>query len=264
VARLSGSFLGLLLAFALVAAGCTSSDFGGGSSRITQKKPGSGNGTAKTDKDDRVDSGLSEGDGDGDGDADGNGDSGNDGDSDGGHGTDAVDSGDDAAEGGTDLGSDDGAADGRISIDEYVKSLSGVEAQKVGVNFEAVYDGGGDKDFNDAVLCFTASVKVDGSKVRFLKTETIAVHFTKRFTSCTARMIGELYDRDDKKVDSFDFTTKDPEKDLSMKGTKGGRLEVTFVAVSSCDDGREGEAWKRDMHAVSAKVLPGVCNTSGN
>jgi len=134
----------------------------------------------------------------------------------------------------------------------------GVSAQKVGVNFED-HPFSGDKDFNDAVLCFTGKVAVSAGSVISLEEQTIAGVVSHR-SSCNADMTISIVG-----PGAYTWTqtfTASQQPTYQMPFKVGSRLEVKFNPASGCGDNARTEV---NMYNPDwARILPDVCNTNGN
>lgn len=182
-------------------------------------------------------------------DSDGDGDSGNggiDGDSDNG------------SEG--DLGNDDdsGNDDDVMTSDDLAK-LPGVEVVQVGVNFE---DLGltGDRDYNDAVLCFGGKFKVDYAtgNVVSLKNQVVTGR-TSSIAGCKHTVRVEVVHANGDRETPISFPSNSFQQ-VEMNFKKGSKLEVFMITTSGCNTGVE-----TDMHKPNdCKVEPDICRTLGN
>ena len=134
----------------------------------------------------------------------------------------------------------------------------GVSAQKVGVNFED-HPIHGDRDFNDAVLCFTGKVAVSAGSVISLEEQTIAGVVSHR-SSCNADMTISIVG-----PGAYTWTqtfTASQQPTYQMPFKVGSRLEVKFNPASGCGDNARKEV---DMYNSQwALILPGDCKTGGN
>ena len=134
----------------------------------------------------------------------------------------------------------------------------GVSAQKVGVNFED-HPFTGDKDFNDAVLCFTGKVAVSAGSVVSLEEQTIAGVVSHR-SSCNADMTISIVGPGAYSWTQTFIASQQPTYQMPFK--VGSRLEVIFNPASRCGDNARTPV---SMYNPDwARILPDVCNTNGN
>lgn len=136
--------------------------------------------------------------------------------------------------------------------------VSGVAAQRVGVNFED-HPFTGDKDFNDAVLCFVGKVAVSAASVVALEDQTITGIVTKR-SACDADMTISIVG-----PGSYSWTrqfraSQQPTYQMPFKA--GSRLEVKFNPASGCGDNARTEV--NMYNSQWAQILANVCRTTGN
>ena len=134
----------------------------------------------------------------------------------------------------------------------------GVSAQKVGVNFED-HPFTGDKDFNDAVLCFTGKVAVSAGSVVSLEEQTITGVVTHR-SSCNADMKISIAGPGAYLWTQTFTASQQPTYQMPFK--VGSRLEVKFNPASGCGDNARTEV--NMYNSQWARILPDVCNTNGN
>ncbi|NBQ53314.1 MAG: hypothetical protein EBU49_07030 [Proteobacteria bacterium] len=134
----------------------------------------------------------------------------------------------------------------------------GVSAQKVGVNFED-HPFTGDKDFNDAVLCFTGKVAVSSGSVVSLEDQTIAGVVSHR-SLCDADMTISIAGPGAYTWTRTFVASQQPTYQMPFKA--GSRLEVIFNPASRCGDNARAEV--RMNNPDWARILPNVCNTQGN
>jgi hypothetical protein len=133
----------------------------------------------------------------------------------------------------------------------------GVSAQKVGVNFED-HPFSGDKDFNDAVLCFTGKVAVSGGSVVSLEEQTIAGVVSHR-SSCNADMTISIVGPGAYSWTQTFIASQQPTYQMPFK--VGSRLEVIFNPASRCGDNARTPV---SMYNPQwARILPDICNTTG-
>ena len=134
----------------------------------------------------------------------------------------------------------------------------GVSAQKVGVNFED-HPFTGDKDFNDAVLCFTGKVAVSAGSVVSLEEQTIAGVVSHR-SSCNADMTISI-----RGPGAYLWTqtfTASQQPTYQMPFKAGSKLEVKFNPASQCGDNGRTEVEMYNTHWALIRV--DFCNTNGN
>ncbi len=149
------------------------------------------------------------------------------------------------------------ALDGKTAT-AALQVASGVAAQRVGVNFED-HPFTGDKDFNDAVLCFVGKVAVSAGAVVALEDQTITGIVSKRSlcdADMTIRIIGP---------GSYSWVrqfraSQQPTYPMPFKA--GSRLEVIFNPAAGCGD--NGRTPVSMYNPQWARILPNVCNTTGN
>lgn len=140
---------------------------------------------------------------------------------------------------------------------EYSAQIPGVSTVRVGVNFEdrTVLS---DFDYNDAVLCFQGYFKVDQARVVSAINQTI-VATTSSISGCnhTVEVLIVHPNGTSEAPILYDSRSKTP---LNLAFKTGDRLNVSITAVEDeCDAGV-----KKDMSNPNfAKVLIGICNTSG-
>ena len=129
---------------------------------------------------------------------------------------------------------------------------------KVGVNFED-RPFTGDKDFNDAVLCFTGRVAVAPNVVTSLADQTIRGVVT-RISKCDHHMVIRLTGPGAYSWTSNEFrTSSQPRFDIPFKA--GSVLDVTFKPVAGCGD--NNRVWVGMYNPQWSRLLPGQCNTTG-
>jgi hypothetical protein len=230
----------MLCALALLAWGCADSDFSGAAGQRTSIDAHGGDASDAGDADD-----------------DDNDTNGNDGatGADGDEGDGKLQDDDGSAGGGIDSDNDsaDGGDDDIMTAEDLAK-LPGVEVVKVGVNFE---DSGlqGDRDHNDAVLCFEGKFKVDYPKgdVVSTKKQTV-VASTYSSAACQLAVRVEVVHSDGSKEDPIGFPANWGQQ-VTLNFKKGSKLEVYMTSVSGCHQGVE-----KNMHSnVDAKVEPDFC-----
>lgn len=142
--------------------------------------------------------------------------------------------------------------------DTSTTTTVGLEVVKVGINFEDLFDrGSNDKDFNDAVLCFSGNFLVNGSTVTSLKDQSVIAQ-TSSHSSCKHTINVKITQASG----AAPFTT-------SFPSTQGGTVPLTFhkgdvlevgmtITTGNCSHTTV------NMHnAAAALVKPDVCNTSG-
>ena len=133
----------------------------------------------------------------------------------------------------------------------------GVSAQKVGVNFED-HPFSGDKDFNDAVLCFTGKVAVSAGSVVSLEEQTIAGVVTHR-SSCNADMTISIVGPGAYTWTQTFIASQQPTYQMPFK--PGSRLEVSFNPAEGCgDNARTAVSMYNHQWAL---IKADVCNTTG-
>jgi len=134
----------------------------------------------------------------------------------------------------------------------------GVAAQRVGVNFED-HPFNGDKDFNDAVLCFVGKVAVSAASVVALEDQTITGVVTKR-SACDADMTISIVGPGSYSWSRQFRASQQPTYQMPFKA--GSRLDVIFNPAPGCGDnarvpvGMYNPQW--------AQILANVCRTTGN
>lgn len=138
-----------------------------------------------------------------------------------------------------------------------VQVVPGVAAVRVGVNFED-HPFSGDKDFNDAVLCFTGKVAVSPGSVVSLVDQTIAGVITQR-SACDADMTIRITG-----PGSYSWVTQlrisqQPTYEMPFKA--GSTLEVIYNPVAGCGD--NGRTPVSMYNPQWAQILPNVCRTTG-
>jgi hypothetical protein len=228
-----------LLLITMLVSACANSDFSGAAGNRSKADAG--------DDDEEQDTDAGEADGPDGGDTDGGPDSGE------------SDSDEDSgkAEGGIDSDSDN-AKEGGISVDEEIAKLPGVEVVKVGVNFE---DMGlsGDRDHNDAVLCFDGHFKVDATPGNVVSIkEQVVTGRTFSSSGCKHNVKVEIVHKDGTKEAPITFASNSGQQ-VTMNFKKGSKLEVYMTATDGCSPGVE-----KNMHTnVDCKVEPDVCRDSG-
>jgi hypothetical protein len=159
--------------------------------------------------------------------------------------------------GGLNNGVDSGAGTGvGIATDEGGINIPGVPVERVGVNFE---DMGlqGDRDHNDAVLCFTGAFKVDNTNVVSAKAQQV-VGTTFSASGCDHTVRVEIIHSDGTKEAPISFDSSD-QTPVTMNFRRGSKLEVYMTSRDGCNEGQE-----KNMHnPVDCVVAPNVCNNSG-
>ena len=138
-----------------------------------------------------------------------------------------------------------------------VQVVPGVSAIRVGVNFED-HPFTGDRDFNDAVLCFTGKVAVSPGSVVSLEDQTIAGVVTKR-SACDADMTIRITGPGSYSwVRSFRASDQPT---YQMPFRAGSTLEVIFNPAAGCGDNNRTPV---SMYNPQwAQILPNVCRTTG-
>lgn len=136
--------------------------------------------------------------------------------------------------------------------------LEGTTVGKVGVNFDD-HPFTGDRDFNDAVLCFTGSTAVSAGSVISLIDQTITGRVTFR-SACDADMIIKIIGPGDYSWQRAFRASTQPV--YSMPFMAGSRLDVIYNPVTNCGDNARTPVsmYNRDW----ARILANVCNTAGN
>lgn len=149
------------------------------------------------------------------------------------------------------------ALDGK-SANGTLQVFPGVPAVRVGVNFED-HPFTGDKDFNDAVLCFTGKVAVSPGSVVSLEDQTIAGVVTKR-SGCDADMTIRIIGPGDYSWIRQLRVSQQPTYQMPFK--TGSRLEVIFNPDHRCGD--NGRIPVSMYNPDWARIQANVCNTTGN
>jgi hypothetical protein len=149
------------------------------------------------------------------------------------------------------------ALDGK-SGNATLQVFPGVPAVRVGVNFED-HPFTGDKDFNDAVLCFTGKVAVSPGSVVSLEDQTIAGVVTKR-SGCDADMTIRIIGPGTYSWVRQLRASQQPTYQMPFK--TGSRLEVIFNPDAGCGD--NGRTPVSMYNPQWARIQANVCNTTGN
>jgi hypothetical protein len=131
-------------------------------------------------------------------------------------------------------------------------------AQKVGVNFED-HPFSGDKDFNDAVLCFTGAVYVNGGSVVSAKDQVIEGVVTK-ISSCDADITISIEGPGDYRWTSGSFKSQ-TQPVFQMPFKAGSKLEVKYNPDAACGDNARTEVAMGNTDW--AKVTAENCNQTG-
>jgi hypothetical protein len=135
---------------------------------------------------------------------------------------------------------------------------AGVSALKVGVNFED-RPFSGDKDFNDAVLCFTGKVAVAANAVTSLADQTI-VGVVTRISGCDHDMVISLSGPGAYAWSSGSFrTSTQPRFNIPFKA--GSVLNIQYKPLGNCRD--NNGIWVGMYNKDWSKLLPNQCNTTG-
>jgi hypothetical protein len=134
----------------------------------------------------------------------------------------------------------------------------GVPVDKLGINFEDLFDNpGNDKDFNDAVLCFSGNFGVNGSQVTSLKEQTVVVQ-TSSISACRHSITVKVVPA----AGGTPFVTTFPSNQagpVSLPFKKDDVLEVSMTIT----DGPCTHT-TTDMHDASAALVkPDTCHVSG-
>jgi hypothetical protein len=136
--------------------------------------------------------------------------------------------------------------------------LPGTTVTKVGVNFDD-HPFTGDRDFNDAVLCFTGSTAVSQTGVISLIDQTITGRVTFR-SACDADMIIKIIGPGTYSWQRSFRASQQPVYSMPFKS--GSRLDVIYNPVTNCGD--NGRTPVSMYNSQWARILPNVCNTAGN
>lgn len=136
--------------------------------------------------------------------------------------------------------------------------LPGTTVSKVGVNFDD-HPFTGDRDFNDAVLCFTGSMAVSQASVFSLTDQTIPGRVTFR-SACDADMIIKIIGPGTYSWQRAFRASAQPVYSMPFKA--GSRLEVIYNPVTNCGD--NGRTPVTMYNSQWARILPNVCNTAGD
>jgi hypothetical protein len=149
------------------------------------------------------------------------------------------------------------ALDGKTA-NATLQVFPGVPAVRVGVNFED-HPFTGDKDFNDAVLCFTGKVAVSPGSVIALEDQTITGVVSKR-SACDADMTIRIIGPGNYSWVRQLRASQQPTYQMPFK--TGSRLEVIFNPDSGCGDNARTPV---NMYNPQwAQILANVCRTTGN
>ena len=131
-------------------------------------------------------------------------------------------------------------------------------AQKVGVNFED-HPFSGDKDFNDAVLCFKGAVYVNGGSVVSAEDQVIEGIVTK-ISNCDADITISIEGPGDYQWTSGKFkSSRQPVFQMPFRA--GSKLEVKYNPDASCGDNARTEVAMGNTDW--AKVTADNCNQTG-
>jgi hypothetical protein len=140
----------------------------------------------------------------------------------------------------------------------HVEDIPGVPVVRVGVNFEDLgFSGDNDRDYNDAVLCFSGHFKVDGTNVVSIADQTV-MGTTSSISGCHHRIKVTIVAPDGTSSAPIVYDSRRTQP-VPLPFTIGSRLEVTMTPYDKCNPGVE-----RTMHQPQhARVAPDVCNTTG-
>ncbi|MBK9032990.1 MAG: hypothetical protein IPL61_17250 [Myxococcales bacterium] len=134
--------------------------------------------------------------------------------------------------------------------------IAGTPVVRVGVNFE---DQGahGDRDYNDAVMCFQGRFKVDGTQVVSTERQEV-IASTSSISACRHRVRVEIIHADGGHETPVEFASNSGAR-VAMHFEPGSRLEVS---VQSLSGGCSSDVMS--MHdQTAARVLLDQCNTTG-
>lgn len=143
-----------------------------------------------------------------------------------------------------------------LEAEAMVARLPGKIVKRVGVNFED-RTWGSDRDYNDAVLCFKGSFKVDQTSVVSLKKQTVQASTSSR-SLCRHKVTAKIVHPDGSEADETTYDSKQV-GDLPLAFEIGDRLVVTMVTTAG---GCGGDVKSMDS-PESCRVLLDVCNTQG-
>ncbi len=134
--------------------------------------------------------------------------------------------------------------------------IAGTPVVRVGVNFEDL-GGQGDRDYNDAVMCFEGRFNVDGTNVVSTEVQRVVASTSSR-SHCRHRVRVEIHHADGTRDAPLTFDSRSGQQ-VPLELRVGSRLEVftqTYEGVCSTTE--------MNMHeADNCRVLLDVCNTSG-
>ncbi len=135
--------------------------------------------------------------------------------------------------------------------------IAGTPVVRVGVNFEDL-GSQGDRDYNDAVMCFEGQFKVDGTRVVSIEAQRVIATTSSR-SDCRHRVRVEIHHADGSTEVPVTFESRSGQQ-VPMEFRIGSRLEVFMQTY-------QGGCAKDEitMHQPDdCRVLLDRCNTSGD
>ncbi len=134
--------------------------------------------------------------------------------------------------------------------------IAGTPVVRVGVNFEDMGQAG-DRDYNDAVMCFQGAFKVDGTQVVSTEAQQVTAT-TWSHSDCRHRVRVEITHADGRREPAISFDSNAGVQ-VPMRFEVGSQLAV-FVQTFAGGCGRD----EMSMHeTANAQVLLDRCNSTG-